>query len=696
MTVGAKQMDRKQSRVRPHLWPSILAIAVVATLILGGLIGGFAAAPAPHGPSATVTDGVSNRVAAAVPGARATSAVAPAGANPTWTNVTGSDPNATPPGADGVASAFDVADDEVVAFGGCTAVVCPDNYTWVFVNGGWTNITNPFDAPPPVEGASMDYDPNMGGALLFGGESATAYLGTTWLFSGGAWTNLTSVGPGPAPRAFGSMAFDPDPEVNGSFLFGGCGASCYNDSWAWESWSGWVPLPSSVTPPATSGMAMAFDPVSDYMVLFGGWYGCGFLCIGFYNQTWEFYGGEWWLVHPSGPTPLGRDDAGMVWDPQISALLMYGGGYGFLGLFAVNETWTFAADRWSNLTGALAGAPPAMSSLVLVPDAGGGPPIAFGGYSLTLGYTPWTWVFEVPPSAALAETSSTAETTEPIYIHLTVTGGGGPFDIVLGFGDGGSAAASGPGPTFTVEHTYGVPGSYSPSANVSDAAGASVTASGAAISVTSGPQVVATATPTTGDAGLPIGFTASTVSPGTPPLSYAWEFGDGSNGTGANTSHRYSAPGSYLVSVNVSDAVLASANASITVVVAASPTAAIELAPESPNTSAPASLFAMVTGGTGPFSYSWTFGDGARSSLPSPLHQYNATGSYLVNVWANDSVGGSAHATLSVTVQSGASSGPAGSFAGLPWWFWAGVGALGVVAVLGTVLLLRRANSRRP
>ena len=692
MTGGTGLMGRTRSSFGPNLHRSAVAVTIVAILIAGVLLGGSPAARGPGAPAASVSRLPSSVSAGGLPNPHAAPTVPPPSTEPTWINVTSADPNATPPGAADVASAFDVADDEVVAFGGCTAAVCPDNYTWVFSNGGWTNITDPFDAPPAVEGASMDYDANMGGALLFGGENGSTYLGTTWLFTGGTWTNLTSIGPGPAPRAFASMAFDPDPEVNGSLLFGGCGASCYNDTWAWESWSGWVPLSSGAAPPATSGMAMAFDPVSDYMVLFGGSYGCGLLCVGFYNQTWEFYGGEWWLVHPSGPTPPGRVDAGMVWDSQISALLMFGGSYGFLGILAINETWTFAADSWSNLTGTLGDEPPAISSPAFVPASDGGPPIAFGGVSLTLGYSSWTWVFEIPPAVSLTSASTTGETTEPIAFHLTVTGGGGPFDLALAFGDGGSAAASGPGPTFTFEHAYGAPGSYTPSANVSDAAGASATASAAAISVTAGPAIAASAAPSAGDVGLPIEFQGSVVSPGAPPLAYVWSFGDGSNGSGANLSHRYSAPGTYLVTVNASDAVFATANASVTVVVAPTPTAAIEVAPTTPNTSAPASLFAAVTGGTGPFTYSWIFGDGSSSTLPSPTHQYNSSGTYVVSVWANDSVGGSAHASLSVTVHSGTSAAPAGTLGGFPAWFWAGVGALAVIAVLGSVVLLRRSR----
>jgi PKD repeat protein len=43
-----------------------------------------------------------------------------------------------------------------------------------------------------------------------------------------------------------------------------------------------------------------------------------------------------------------------------------------------------------------------------------------------------------------------------------------------------------------------------------------------------------------------------TTTGGTSPYTY-WDFGDGSNSTEQNTSHRYSNPGTYTVTLNVTD-----------------------------------------------------------------------------------------------------------------------------------------------
>src|SRR5256884_92181 len=76
------------------------------------------------------------------------------------------------------------------------------------------------------------------------------------------------------------------------------------------------------------------------------------------------------------------------------------------------------------------------------------------------------------------------------------------------------------------------------------------------------------------------------------------------------------------------------------------------LIPLTPIVNATVNLTAIVSGGTLPYSYSWSFGDGATGTGPATTHAYTSTGNYSVTLTAHDSAGGSATSTQSVRVLS--------------------------------------------
>ncbi len=72
------------------------------------------------------------------------------------------------------------------------------------------------------------------------------------------------------------------------------------------------------------------------------------------------------------------------------------------------------------------------------------------------------------------------------------------------------------------------------------------------------------------------------------------------------------------------------------------------------STSGPAPLAvtftAPVKGGTAPFTFSWSFGDGGTSTLQNPAHTYLAPGAYTATVTVTDSRGRTATASAAITV----------------------------------------------
>lgn len=81
--------------------------------------------------------------------------------------------------------------------------------------------------------------------------------------------------------------------------------------------------------------------------------------------------------------------------------------------------------------------------------------------------------------------------------------------------------------------------------------------------IVSGP----TATPPVAKVGVAVQFSIVTQDFNGQPLTIAWDFGDGTNGSGATVSHMYAAPGLYMVSVTGTDSDNQTVTASLTEVI---------------------------------------------------------------------------------------------------------------------------------
>ena len=150
--------------------------------------------------------------------------------------------------------------------------------------------------------------------------------------------------------------------------------------------------------------------------------------------------------------------------------------------------------------------------------------------------------------------------------------------------------------------------------------------------------------PYEGEAGVTlIQFDGSgSTDPDDDPLTYEWDFGDGSTGSGAMPTHTYTAAGIFDVSLVVNDGTEDSAPVGTTATI-----------------SEPVSNLAPVADPGGPYegetgvaiefdgsgssdpnndtlTFSWDFGDGSMGDGPMPTHAYAASGTYIVTLTVND------------------------------------------------------------
>ena len=118
------------------------------------------------------------------------------------------------------------------------------------------------------------------------------------------------------------------------------------------------------------------------------------------------------------------------------------------------------------------------------------------------------------------------------------------------FGDGGT------GTGVTVSRTYATDGGYAVTLTVTDNLGTAVTRRKLVnVGDLNPPNAVIVKSKVGSTVPMTVNFdgSTSTTEPGRTITAYAWNFGDGTTGTGATPSHVYTAAGNFTVTLTVTD-----------------------------------------------------------------------------------------------------------------------------------------------
>ncbi len=222
------------------------------------------------------------------------------------------------------------------------------------------------------------------------------------------------------------------------------------------------------------------------------------------------------------------------------------------------------------------------------------------------------------------------------------------------FGDGNTA--TGVMPT----HTYAEAGNFEVRLVVNDGQ-ADSDPSVASAAISAPPVNIAPVAdpggPYSGEPGQIIVFDGSaSADPNGDPLTYSWDFGDGSTGSGVSPTHAYTAAGNYTVTLVVNDGSLDSAPVTTVAEIAVPPANRAPTAdpggPYSGNTGEAISFDG--SGSSDPdgdaLNYAWDFGDGSTGTGATPTHGYAASGVYEVSLIVNDGELNSDPATTRVEV----------------------------------------------
>lgn len=215
----------------------------------------------------------------------------------------------------------------------------------------------------------------------------------------------------------------------------------------------------------------------------------------------------------------------------------------------------------------------------------------------------------------------------PTAVHFTnKSTGTGTLNYVWDFGDGQTATEANP------VHTYSVTGTYSVKLLVRNQTGC--TDSIIQLNMIHIGTVKADfSVPVLSCNGQPLALINNTTP--APAGSY-WTFGDGSDAATLNPTVVYTQPGNYTIKL-VSDFGACKDSVSKTIQVVATTKAGFT-ATDSTSCKAPFTVQFTPTA-AGAASYQWLFGDGGKSTDPTPSHIYQAAGEYDVTLVVTNAAG---------------------------------------------------------
>ena len=146
------------------------------------------------------------------------------------------------------------------------------------------------------------------------------------------------------------------------------------------------------------------------------------------------------------------------------------------------------------------------------------------------------------------------------------------------------------------------------------------------------------AAPTSGNAPLNVTFTDKSTGS---PTSWKWTFGDGTNSTAKNPTHKYSAKGNYTVALTATNAAgsntVTKSNYINIGAPQQKPVVDFSASPTSGKTPLNVTFTDSTTGS--PTAWKWSFGDGTTSTVKNPVHTYSAAGNYTVALTASNAAG---------------------------------------------------------
>ncbi|MDD3686248.1 MAG: PKD domain-containing protein [Bacteroidales bacterium] len=227
----------------------------------------------------------------------------------------------------------------------------------------------------------------------------------------------------------------------------------------------------------------------------------------------------------------------------------------------------------------------------------------------------------------------------PLNVIFTDLSTNDPTEWLWNFGDGNTSTQQNP------SHQYTTSGNYTVSLTVSNEFGEDTETKNNYITVDEpgeAPIADFTANPLNGEAPLNVNFTDQSTND---PAEWLWNFGDGNTSTQQHPSHQYDLPGSYTVSLTVSNNFGEDTevkNNYITVD-GTPPVADFSFTPQTGEAPLEVQFIDESTGEID--DWFWDFGDGNTSTMQNPVHTFVDGGTYTLSLTVSNQYGYTQHIT---------------------------------------------------
>ncbi len=280
-----------------------------------------------------------------------------------WQNIAPIDPegDGNPIARQQAAMAYDSVRGKTVLFGGIwgnSAQLLDDTWEWDGVSWALVPQADPEGdgQPEPRRLHSMAFDQGRGVTVMMGGFQGSnsgpdqVFLNDTWEFNGRSW-RLAGEFPGQTPKLTSrKMVYHKGRQT---VIYDSSDYATHN-LWEWdgENWTMLVEIDllEDGSPTHYPG-SMAYDPLLDRLLFFGGGHGAGKAT----NTIWAWKDHDWSPVQPHG-YPEGPDVAeyaGWVYVPAVDRFLCFGGAAGSMDVppgTLRGDTWLWDRQNWEEWT----------------------------------------------------------------------------------------------------------------------------------------------------------------------------------------------------------------------------------------------------------------------------------------------------------------------------------------------------------